>query len=99
MPAPRARGRRDVYVAVQSPAAGVAAFRLASELRRDRRRDAARGAGERSLKAQMRARGRASARAYVAIIGERELRDGSVTLKDLADGTSRRPSPHRGRGR
>jgi histidyl-tRNA synthetase len=75
----------QVYVAVQTPAARVAAFRLASELRRA---DVAAllGGGERSLKAQMRAAD-AHGAAYVAIIGERELRDGSVTLKKLADGT------------
>ena len=75
----------QVYVAVQTPAARVPAFRLASELRRAGVAALLAG-GERSLKAQMRAAD-AHGAAYVAIIGERELRDGSVTLKTLADGT------------
>jgi len=73
-----------VYVAVQSPAARVAAFRLASELRRAGTA-ALVGTGERSLKAQMRHADAVGAR-YVAILGERELAGGSVTLKDLATG-------------
>jgi histidyl-tRNA synthetase len=74
----------DVYVAVQSPAARVPAFRLASELRRGGIA-ALVGASERSLKAQMRQADALGAR-YVAILGERELADSSVTLKDLATG-------------
>ena len=74
----------DVYVAVQSPAAHVTAFRLASELRRSGIAAVA-GAGERSLKAQMRHADAVGAR-YVAILGEREMADGSVTLKDLVTG-------------
>jgi histidyl-tRNA synthetase len=42
--------------------------------------------GERSLKAQMR-QADALGAAFVAIIGQRELAEGSVTLKRLADGT------------
>ena len=74
----------DVYVAVQSPTARVPAFRLASDLRRDGIA-ALVGAGDRSLKAQMRHADAVGAR-YVAILGERELADGSVTLKNLATG-------------
>ena len=44
------------------------------------------GAGDRSLKAQMRHAG-ALGVSYAAIMGERELADGSVTLKDLLNGT------------
>jgi histidyl-tRNA synthetase len=75
----------DVYVAVQAPAARVAAFRLASELRRAGVA-ALVGAGERSLKAQMRHADALGAR-YAAIIGERELTQASATLKHLANGS------------
>ena len=74
-----------VYVAVQTPSARVPAFRLASDLRRAGF-PALVGSGERSLKAQLRHADNLEAR-YVAIIGERELADGSVTLKHLANGT------------
>jgi histidyl-tRNA synthetase len=83
MPVPVQR-TPHVYVAVQSPAARVPAFRLASELRRAGIA-ALVGAVERSLKAQMRHADAGGVR-YVAILGERELADGSVTLKDLATG-------------
>ena len=43
------------------------------------------GSGERSLKSQLRHADSLGAR-YVAIIGERELADGTVSLKDLRDG-------------
>jgi histidyl-tRNA synthetase len=43
------------------------------------------GASGRSLKSQMRHAGSLGAD-YVAIIGERELRDNAVTLKRLSDG-------------
>jgi histidyl-tRNA synthetase len=74
-----------VFVAVQSPHARVPAYRLASELRRAGM-PALLGSGERSLKAQMRAADGHGA-AYVAILGEREIRDGLVTLKNLTDGS------------
>ena len=76
--------RPRVYVAVQTADARVAAFRLASELRRVGVA-AIVGGGERSLKAQMRAADALGAE-YVAIIGERELRDGAVMLKHLEKG-------------
>jgi histidyl-tRNA synthetase len=82
LPEPKAP---QVYVAVQAPAARAAAFRLASELRLAGVATLLAG-GERSLKAQMRAAD-AHGAAYVAILGEREMRDGLVTLKNLADGT------------
>jgi histidyl-tRNA synthetase len=77
--------RLDVYVACQAAAARSLAFKLASELRRGGTSTVV-GSGERSLKAQLRHAGHLEAR-YVAIIGERELADGTVTLKNLADGT------------
>jgi len=77
--------RPVVYIAVQTPAARVPAYRLASELRRAGISTLA-AAGERSLKAQMRAAA-AHGAAYAAILGERELTEGTVTLRRLADGT------------
>src|SRR5213593_3137873 len=67
-----------------SAAARVPAFRLASELRRAGI-SAISAAGERSLKAQM---GHADAigATYVAILGERELAEKTVTLRQLAGG-------------
>jgi histidyl-tRNA synthetase len=75
----------EVYVAYQTPAAGAVAFKLSSDLRRAGI-PAVVASGGRSLKAQMRHADSLGAR-RVAIIGERELADGAVTLKDLQDGT------------
>jgi histidyl-tRNA synthetase len=77
--------RLDVYVAVPSSGARIPAFRLASDLRRAGL-VALIGTGDRSLKAQMRHADAVGAR-YVAIIGERELADESVTIKHLANGS------------
>ena len=46
------------------------------------------GGGGRSLKAQLRHADALGAR-YVAILGERELAQGEVTLRDLRDGQQR----------
>lgn len=73
-----------VLVAYTTPAARVEAVRLASELRRAGV-PALASTGERSLKAQMRHADGIGAR-YVAIIGERELAEGMVTLKRLDTG-------------
>jgi histidyl-tRNA synthetase len=83
VPVPTPKAVR-VYVAIQTAEARVQAFRLASELRRAGIAATA-GAAHRSLKSQMRHADSLGAE-YVAIIGERELRDGSVTLKRLATG-------------
>jgi len=74
----------QVLVAYTTPAARVEAFRLASELRRAGVAATA-STGERSLKAQMRHAGGIGAR-HAAIIGERELAEGMVTLKRLDTG-------------
>jgi histidyl-tRNA synthetase len=74
----------DVYVAFQTPAARQTAFKLASDLRRAGV-SAVVASGERSLKSQMRHADSLQAR-YAAIIGERELADGTVALKDLRNG-------------
>ena len=81
---PEAKGL-DAFVAYQTPAARTAAYKLASELRRAGR-SAVVASGERSLKAQMRQAGQLGAR-YAAILGERELAEGTVTLRDLGDGS------------
>jgi histidyl-tRNA synthetase len=73
-----------VFVVYQTPAARAVAFKLASDLRRAGV-PAVTAAGERSLKSQMRHADALGAQ-YAAIIGERELGDGTVTLKDLQDG-------------
>ena len=83
VPAPVAESVR-VYIAVQTAEARVRAFQLASELRRGGI-PAQAGAVGRSLKSQMRHADGLGAE-YVAIIGERELREDSVTLKRLATG-------------
>ena len=80
---PPARPR--VFVAFQTPAARMQAFRLASDLRRAGV-PALTASGERSLKAQMRQADALGAE-YAAIIGPRELADATVTLRRLADGT------------
>lgn len=84
LPAPKPL---DCYVAYQTAAARTAAYRLASDLRRTGR-SAVAASGERSLKAQLRHADALGAR-YAAIIGERELAEGTVTLKDLQDGQQR----------
>lgn len=83
VPVPERR-RPRVYVAFQVAAARGQAFRLASDLRRQGIA-AVVGMGERSLKAQMRQADAVGA-AYAAIIGRRELADGTVALRRLADG-------------
>ncbi len=77
--------RPRVYIAVQAPAARVPAYRLASELRRAGV-PATTGSSERSLKAQMRQAGALGA-TYAAIIGDREVAEGTVTLKHLENGS------------
>lgn len=76
--------RPQVYVAYQTPAARTQAYKLASDLRREGV-SAVTASGQRSLKAQMR-HADAIGAAYAAIIGERELQQGAVTLRRLADG-------------
>jgi histidyl-tRNA synthetase len=44
---------------------------------------------DRSMKGQMKQAGRSGAR-YAFIVGEQELADGTVTVRDLAEGTERR---------
>jgi histidyl-tRNA synthetase len=81
---PDAKGL-GVYVACQSEVARLVGYKLASDLRRDGISTVV-GSGARSLKAQMRHAGHLGA-CYVAIIGDREIADQMVSLKDLRDGS------------
>jgi histidyl-tRNA synthetase len=83
VPLPETNGL-DLYVACQTADARTLAYKLASDVRRAGP-SAVVGSGDRSLKSQMRHADALGAR-YVAIIGERELADGTVSLKDLRDG-------------
>jgi len=85
-PVPTLEGLR-VYVAHTSEGGQAAALRLAQRLRQ-RDIGAVVGGGGRSLKAQLRHADALGAR-YVAILGERELAQGEVTLRDLRDGQQR----------
>jgi histidyl-tRNA synthetase len=73
-----------VYVAHTSDAARAAALKLARRLR-ERDIGAVVGGGGRSLKAQLRHADALGAR-YAAILGERELARGEVTLRDMRGG-------------
>ena len=84
MPLPD-RSKLDVFVVCQSPAARVSAFKLASDIRRSGF-SAVVGSADRSLKAQLRHADSLGA-SYAAILGERELAAGEVTLKRLNDGS------------
>jgi histidyl-tRNA synthetase len=74
------------WVAIVHAGAGSeeAAMRLASSLRKSRV-PATMTFGQRSLKAQLRHANSVGAR-FAAILGEDELRDGTVTLRDLLEG-------------
>jgi histidyl-tRNA synthetase len=82
-PVPGARTVRCFVVAI-GPEAQSAGRRLVGELR-GAGVPAARSLDERPLKAQLKIADRAGA-AFVAIIGERELSDGTVTLRRMSDG-------------
>ncbi|HZP25677.1 MAG TPA: histidine--tRNA ligase [Dehalococcoidia bacterium] len=73
----------SVFVAFQAEAARSLAFKLASDLRRAGV-TAVVAAGAHSLKSQMR-QANARGATHAAIIGERELADGTVTLRNLSD--------------
>ena len=76
-----------VYVAHTSAPGKAAALRLAQRLRQGDV-SAVVGGGERSLKAQLRHADALGVR-YAAILGERELAKGEVTLRDMRDGEQR----------
>jgi histidyl-tRNA synthetase len=83
VPVPPTRAPRCFVVAIGSKGQD-AGRRLVAELR-DAGVSTARSFQDRPLKAQLKMADRAGA-AYAAIVGERELRDGSVTLRRFADG-------------
>ena len=74
----------QVYIAHTSEQGQTAALRLARRLRSEGVGVVV-GSGGRSLKAQLRHADALGAR-YVAILGERELARGEVTLRDMRDG-------------
>lgn len=73
-----------LYVVYQTPEAKTQAYKLASDCRRAGV-PAIGASGDRSLKAQLRHADALGAE-YAAIIGGRELKDGTVALKRLSDG-------------
>ena len=79
--------RRGVYLAVAQPTLSGEAFQLADALR-GRGVAALMDYDGKSLKAQLREADKAGCR-FVAIIGEAELKQQSLTLKDLAGGGQR----------
>ena len=79
--------RAGVYVAVTGPECLRDAFRLTQQLR-ERGVSALMNYETRSLKAQFREADNARCR-WVAVLGEHELKNGSVTVKDLEQGTQR----------
>ena len=83
-PVPPASGPRCFVVAI-GPRGQAAADSLVDELRAAGV-SAAASLEDRPLKAQLKMADRAGA-AFVAILGERELADGTVTLRRLVDGT------------
>jgi histidyl-tRNA synthetase len=84
-------GRRGVYLAMAQAQLAPEGFRMAQRLR---------GQGittmmdyeGRSLKAQLREADNAACR-FVAILGEQELKQGTLTVKDLEKGTQDGLSP------
>jgi histidyl-tRNA synthetase len=84
VPRPPARATRCFVVAVGDGDARAAARRLVEELR-DAGVSAERSYEDRPLKAQLKMADHAGA-AFAAIVGERELAGGVVTLRRLADG-------------
>ena len=84
LPRAAARASRCFVVAVGEGDARAAAHRLVDELR-DAGVPAERSYEDRPLKAQLKMADHAGA-AFAAMVGERELADGVVTLRRLADG-------------
>jgi len=86
-PAQPAQKRHGVYLAIAKPALIAEGFRLLEQLR-ERQVDAAMAYDGRSLKAQLREADKAGVR-FVAILGEEELTQRAMTLKDLEQGSQR----------
>lgn len=77
----------DIYIASMGEAARMKAFNLAMQLRKAGFIADCDHVG-RSIKAQFKYADKINAR-YTAVIGENELNDGTITLKDMGTGTSR----------
>ena len=84
---PAAAPRRGLYLAVAQPTLTGEAFRLVQQLR-EHRVPALMDYDGKSLKAQFREADKAAAR-FVAVLGEAELKQGSITVKDLEQGSQR----------
>jgi len=78
-----------LYIAALGEAGVDRALRVGSALRRSGRRVVFEPQPDRSLKAQMR-RAHDLGAAFVLMIGESEIADGSVTVRRMADGTQER---------
>ncbi|HWO74222.1 MAG TPA: histidine--tRNA ligase, partial [Dehalococcoidia bacterium] len=78
----------DAFVAVADPAAEALALRLARDLRAGGARVVTGGSG-RSLRSQMRQASALSAR-YALVLGRQELKDGTVTLRNLSTSEEQR---------
>lgn len=86
IPAPaQAPARRSLYLAIAQPALVAEGFRFARQLR-EQGVAAVMDYDGKSLKAQLREADKLGAR-LVAILGEDELRQGAITLKDLQQGS------------
>ena len=79
--------RWGLYLAVAQPTLAAEAFRLVQRLR-ERRVPTLMDYDGKSLKAQFREADKALAR-FVAVLGEQELKQGSITVKDLGAGSQR----------
>ncbi|GAA4705509.1 histidine--tRNA ligase [Brevibacillus fulvus] len=77
----------DCYLVIQTPAAKAVAFKLLDQLRQAGIR-AEMDYLERKMKAQLKAADRLEAR-FTAILGESELQNGTVVLKEMATGDQR----------
>jgi len=87
-------GTPDAYVAAIGEEGVARALLVGRLLRRAGRRIVLEPQPDRSLKAQMR-RAHDLGAAFVLIIGESELREGSVTIRRMADGTQERIAEQR----
>ena len=88
------QGTPDVYLAAMGEEGVARALRVGRMLRRAGRRIVLEPQPDKSLKAQMR-RAHDLGATFVLIIGESEVREGSVTVRKMADGTQERIAEER----
>jgi histidyl-tRNA synthetase len=88
------QGTPDVYLAAMGEEGVARALRVGRMLRRAGRRIVLEPQPGKSLKAQMR-RAHDLGATFVLIIGESEVREGSVTVRKMADGTQERIAEER----